>query len=60
MPRGAPFPKDIADFDNDERVSFSRLDGKYILVDDDGEEWEYSEATGKWFQPVSSSAMKKP
>lgn len=53
MPRGAPFPKEVGDFDNDERVSFSRLDAKYILVDDDGEEWEYSEATGKWFQPVS-------
>jgi hypothetical protein len=55
MGRGAPFPRDVADFDTDERISYSTIDGKYILIDDDNEEWEFSEATGKWFQPVSPS-----
>lgn len=53
MARGAPFPHEKDDFDNDDRISYSKLDGKYILIDDDNEEWEYSEVTGKWFQPVS-------
>lgn len=59
MPRGAPFPRDIAEFDADDRISYSRVDGKYILIDDDNEEWEFSEATGSWFQPVSPSTRPK-
>jgi HIV Tat-specific factor 1 len=53
MARGAPFPHDPAEFDSDERISYSRADEKYLLVDDDGEEWEFNPATGKWHQPVS-------
>jgi len=55
MGRGAPFPRDVAEFDTDDRISYSKLDGKYILIDDDNEEWEFSEATASWFQPVSPS-----
>lgn len=53
MARGDPFPRDIEEFGNDDRISFDSVEKKYLLVDDDQEEWEFSEATGKWFQPVS-------
>jgi HIV Tat-specific factor 1 len=47
-----PFPRSPDDFDQDPRVSFSKLDNKYILEDYDGSEWEYSETLGKWIPSV--------
>ncbi|KAL9086354.1 MAG: hypothetical protein Q9165_007140 [Trypethelium subeluteriae] len=40
------FPRTIYDFENDPRVSFSKLDNKYILEDDDGSEWEWQGGVG--------------
>jgi HIV Tat-specific factor 1 len=47
-----PFPRSTVEFDEDPRVSFSKLDNKYILEDYDGSEWEYSESLGKWIPSV--------
>ncbi len=46
------FPTNVADFDDDERISFSRLDNKYIAVQDDGTEFEFDEALKRWI-PLS-------
>jgi HIV Tat-specific factor 1 len=53
MARGAPFPREVEEFDQDDRVSYDTQEQKWLLVDDSNEEWEFSEATKSWFQPVS-------
>ncbi|EPE03698.1 splicing factor u2af-associated protein 2 [Ophiostoma piceae UAMH 11346] len=42
------FPTDISEFDSDERISFSRLDSKYIAVQDDGTEFEFDQGLKRW------------
>lgn len=49
-PTGGPstFPLDPQTFDSDERISFSTLDKKFLLVDASGEEYEFDEALKRW------------
>ncbi|KIH86921.1 HIV Tat-specific factor 1 [Sporothrix brasiliensis 5110] len=42
------FPTDISQFDDDERISYSRLDRKYIAVQDDGTEFEFDQSLRRW------------
>ncbi|OAA73526.1 Nucleotide-binding, alpha-beta plait [Cordyceps fumosorosea ARSEF 2679] len=37
----APFPTEVQEFDGDDRISFSKLDSKFIAVRDDGAEFEF-------------------
>lgn len=54
MPRGTePFPSNPDEFDQDDRISYSKVDGTYILVDENDEEWEFNSSAKRWFQPVS-------
>ena len=46
------FPKDPEEFDADPRVSFSKLDQKFILEADDGQEYEFDEALKRWVPVV--------
>ena len=41
------FPQTFEDFKSDPRVSYSKLDDKHILEDDDGNEWEWQPASGE-------------
>jgi len=50
-PRAA-FPKSLEEFEHDPRVSFSRLDGKWILEAEDGSEFEYDDALRRWIPVV--------
>jgi HIV Tat-specific factor 1 len=43
-----PFPVEVQEFDSDDRISFSRLDQKFIAVHDDGSEFEFEFETKKW------------
>lgn len=43
-----PLPTSVEHFDKDDRISFSKLDGKYLAVHDDGSEFEFDAATRKW------------
>lgn len=43
-----PFPTDVQEFDSDERISFSKLDNKFIAVHDDGTEFEFDAELKKW------------
>ncbi|TQS33226.1 hypothetical protein Golomagni_06436, partial [Golovinomyces magnicellulatus] len=45
------FPTDVQKFDADDRISFSKLDNKFIAVDDDGEEYEFDAENKKWVLP---------
>jgi len=51
------FPSAIEDFDRDPRVSFSKLDSKWILEDDDGSEWEYDESLKRWIPSVRYASV---
>lgn len=43
------FPTDPAVFENDDRISFSRLDNKYIAVQEsDGTEFEFDAQLKRW------------
>lgn len=46
------FPTDPSEFDRDPRISFSKLDNKYILETDDGQEFVYDNAIKRWVQSV--------
>lgn len=54
------FPQTPEDFENDPRVSFSRLDDKWILEEDDGSEWEWSDRSAKWLPAVGTSTLPRP
>ncbi|RFU73395.1 hypothetical protein TARUN_8855 [Trichoderma arundinaceum] len=43
-----PFPTDEQEFDSDDRISFSKLDNKFIAVHDDGTEFEFDAELKKW------------
>lgn len=43
-----PFPVDVREFDSDDRISFSRLDNKFIAVHDDGTEFEFDAEAKRW------------
>ena len=42
------FPTDPREFDADDRISFSRLDNKFIAVHDDGNEYEFDPGQKRW------------
>ena len=50
------FPTDPSEFDSDDRISFSKLDGKFLLVLEDGSEYEFVDAMRRWI-PVLDEAL---
>lgn len=52
----ASFPKDPAEFDSDPRISFSKLDDKFILEAEDGQEYEYDTALKRWILTVCANS----
>jgi hypothetical protein len=46
------FPQTREEFDSDPRVSFSKLDNKFILEVDDEHEYEYDDALKRWIPVV--------
>jgi len=53
---GSSFPTNIEEFDSDDRISFSKLDNKFILVQADGTEFEFDSAIKRWI-PVLDEAL---
>jgi HIV Tat-specific factor 1 len=49
---GGGFPQDPSEFDSDPRISFSKLDNKFILETEDGQEFEYDATLKRWVQTV--------
>ncbi|CAK7263113.1 hypothetical protein SEPCBS119000_000317 [Sporothrix epigloea] len=49
------FPTDISQFDEDERISYSQLDHKYIAVQDDGTEFEFDSSLKRWIPVVDDT-----
>ncbi|MCJ1252486.1 hypothetical protein MMC24_000292 [Lignoscripta atroalba] len=50
------FPQNPEEFDADPRISFSKLDQKFILEADDGQEYEFDDALKRWV-PVLDEAL---
>ena len=53
------FPRSPSDFDDDPRISFSKLDEKYLLETDEGNEYEWDGALRRWV-PVVGIAPLEP
>ncbi|PCG89408.1 Nucleotide-binding, alpha-beta plait [Penicillium occitanis (nom. inval.)] len=53
------FPTDPADFDSDPRISFSKLDNKFILETEDGQEYEYDSALKRWVQTIDDALLEQ-
>lgn len=51
-PLRSSFPQFSEDFDADPRISFSKLDGKFVLEADDGQEYEFDDALKRWVPVV--------
>lgn len=43
-----PLPTSVGKFDQDDRISYSTLDNKYLAVHEDGTEFEFDAASGRW------------
>ncbi len=54
------FPQSPSAFDSDPRISFSKLDNKYVLETEDGEEFEYVEALKRWAPVVGDHCPPTP
>lgn len=53
------FPLDPADFDADDRISYSKLDNKFILVQEDGTEYEFDNAIRRWIPLVDEALLEE-
>jgi hypothetical protein len=51
------FPTEISQFDDDDRISFSRLESKYIAVGDDGTEYEFNPSMRRWIPQVDEDLI---
>jgi HIV Tat-specific factor 1 len=54
-----PFPTKPEEFDQDERISFSRLDNKYIAVQDDGTEFEFDDSSKRWVPMIDEALIEE-
>ncbi|QUC18395.1 uncharacterized protein UV8b_02636 [Ustilaginoidea virens] len=55
-----PFPTDVQEFDADDRISFSRLDNKFIAVQDDGTELEFHQELKRWLPHEHGDIEQQP
>ncbi|KAJ6120528.1 nuclear mRNA splicing factor-associated protein [Penicillium sp. IBT 18751x] len=53
------FPTDPNEFDSDLRISFSKLDNKFILETEDGQEFEWDSAIKRWVHQVDEELLKQ-
>ncbi|AEO53410.1 hypothetical protein MYCTH_2294700 [Thermothelomyces thermophilus ATCC 42464] len=53
------FPTNPEEFDQDERISYSKLDNKYIAVQDDGTEYEFDEGLRRWIPIVDEALIEE-
>lgn len=51
------FPTNPADFNADDRISFSKLDNKFIAVHDDGTEFEFDADLKQWL-PIDQEPLE--
>lgn len=52
VPSNNNFPQDPAEFDSDPRVSFSKLEDRFTLEAEDGQEYTYDTVLKRWIPTV--------
>lgn len=55
----SPFPTNPEEFDSDDRISFSKLDNKFLLVLEDGTEFEFDDAIKRWIPVVDEALLEE-
>ncbi|PWY83083.1 hypothetical protein BO94DRAFT_519621 [Aspergillus sclerotioniger CBS 115572] len=58
-PQLGSFPQDPAEFDSDPRISFSKLDNKFILETEDGQEYVYDTVLKRWIPTVDEDLLQQ-
>ncbi|EGC43336.1 nuclear mRNA splicing factor-associated protein [Histoplasma capsulatum var. duboisii H88] len=53
------FPQSPDEFDDDYRISYSKLENKYILEAEDGSEWYYDDALKRWVPMVDNALLEQ-
>ncbi|KAL3480148.1 hypothetical protein BJX99DRAFT_35712 [Aspergillus californicus] len=53
------FPQDPSEFDSDPRISFSKLDNKFILETDDGQEYSFDTIMNRWIPTVDEDLLQQ-
>lgn len=51
------FPQSPSDFDDDPRISFSKLEEKYLLETEEGNEYEWDSALRRWVPVVGIESL---
>lgn len=55
----APFPTNPEEFDADDRISWSKLDNKFVLVQENGDEFEFNGAVKRWVRVIDESEAEQ-
>lgn len=58
LPERAPFPANPEEFDADDRISFSKLENRFILEAENGQEYEYDNELKRWVEVVRLSPSR--
>ena len=53
------FPTNPDEFDQDERISYSKLDNKYIAVQGDGTEYEFDDGLRRWIPMLDEALIEE-
>ncbi|KAL2818988.1 hypothetical protein BDW59DRAFT_151726 [Aspergillus cavernicola] len=53
------FPQDPSEFDSDPRISYSKLDNKFILETEDGQEYSYDTIMKRWIPTVDEDLLQQ-
>ncbi|PBP18636.1 splicing factor U2AF-associated protein [Diplocarpon rosae] len=53
------FPSNPENFGSDDRISFSKLDNKFVLVQEDGTEFEFDDAIKRWIPTVDEALLEE-
>ncbi|SPQ18089.1 f388b47d-2f5d-4b3d-99e3-7fcfe980d1f6 [Thermothielavioides terrestris] len=53
------FPTNPEEFDKDDRISYSKLDNKYIAVQDDGTEYEFDPELRRWIPMIDEALIEE-
>ncbi|PMD64113.1 uncharacterized protein K444DRAFT_555745 [Hyaloscypha bicolor E] len=56
---GSSFPTNPEEFDADDRISYSKLDNKFILVQEDGAEFEFDDTIKRWIPVVEEALLEE-
>lgn len=54
----APLPTNPEEFTSDDRISFSKVDSKFVAIQETGEEFEFDHNLGRWVPLVDDEEFE--